>query len=132
MDVQGNVVQEIDAYSMKEVRNLVPGVRYRIHEKGEEDSLGIFVGFNASHDPVFNHLNISKPDGSRFKLKPSIELSYPSDHYTFHKSAETIKEENKRKSLGLIFESLIPGSGKESEKFGGRTRRRRIMSRYRR
>jgi hypothetical protein len=120
---------------MKEVApdNLVPGVRYRIHENGEEDSLGIFVGFNASHDPVFNQLNISKPDRSRFKLNPKIELRYPSDHYTFYKSAKTIKEENKRKSLGLVFESLIPGSGKESEKFGGRkrTRRRRIMSRYR-
>ena len=116
---------------MKEVRDLIPGVRYRIHENGEEDSLGIFVGFNASHDPVFNQLNVSKP-GGRFKLNPKIELRYPSDHYTFYKSAKTIKEENKRKSLGLVFESLIPGSGKESEKFGGRTRRRRIMSRYRR
>ena len=109
---------------MKEVRDLIPGVRYRIHENGEEDSLGIFVGFNASHDPVFNQLNISKP-GGRFKLNPKIELRYPFDHYTFYKSAKTIKEENKRKSLGLVFESLIPGSGKESEKFGGRKRTRR-------
>jgi hypothetical protein len=110
--------------------NLEPGVRYRIHDNGE-DTLGIFVGFNTSHDPVFNQLNISRPDGSRFKLNPTIELSYPSDDYTFFKSAKTIKEENKRKSLGLVLDGIVPGLGKEGKKFGGRTKRARIKHTYR-
>jgi hypothetical protein len=125
---------------MKEVAtdNLVSGVRYRIHENGEQDTLGIFVGFNASHDPVFNQLNISRPDGSRFKLNPTIELSYPSDHYTFYKSAETIKEDNLRQEMiKSILDPLAPGLGKEARNFFGgrrtrkRSRRRRVMSRYR-
>ena len=113
---------------MKEVapENLVPGVRYRIHDNGE-DTIGIFVWFNTSHDPVFNQLNISRPDGSRFKLNPTIELSYPSNDYTFFKSAKTIKQETNRKSLGLVLDGIVPGLGKEGKKFAGRrTKRRRV------
>jgi hypothetical protein len=109
------------------VDNLVPGVRYRIHEDGEEDTLGIFVGFNSSHVPVFNQLNISGPDGSRVKVNPTLQLRYPSDDYTFYKSAKTIKEENTRNSLKLALDGIVPGLG--NEKFGGRrkqTRRRRV------
>jgi hypothetical protein len=107
---------------MKEIapENLVPGVRYRIHDNGE-DTIGIFVGFNTSHDPVFNQLNISRPDGSRFKLNPTIELSYPSNDYTFFKSAKTIKNQNYLKS---ILNGIVPGLGKEGKKFAGRRTKR--------
>lgn len=104
--------------------NLSPGVNYRIHEDGEEDTLGIFVYFNESDDPVFNTLNISLPD-RRLKINPRLEVSYPSNHYTFFKSAETIKREKTQTSLGLVLDGIVPGLGKDGKKFAGRRTRKR-------
>jgi len=115
---------------MREVHvdELVQGVRYRIHANGEEDTLGTFVVFNANHVPVFNQLNISHLDG-RYKLNPTLELKYPSDHYTFYKSAKTIKDENKRHTLRVALDRLVPGLGDARNEFGGKrkTKRRRIV-----
>ena len=107
------------------------GVQYRINENGEnseKDTLGFFLAFNASDDPVFNKLNISLPN-RRLKLNPDLQIPYPSNHYTFFKSAKTIQEENRQNSIGLVLDEIAPGLGKDGKKFAGRRTRKRSRRR---
>ena len=117
MDVKGNELDVINAYSMQvHVDNLVRGVRYRIHHDSG-DKVGTFINHN-SFGPIFTDLIALYPVSRQ--PKPG---ALKRQTHTFYVSGDTLqREEHLRKTLN----GLIPGSSKYYTG-RGRTKRSKII-----
>jgi hypothetical protein len=115
-----------------QVADLIPGVIYRIHWNGHNnDMLGTFL-FHHHNRPCFTNVNYQNilfgDPGERPRKIDKHQIAFDPAHHTFYKSGKTINEENKRNSLGLVLDGIVPGLGKDGKKFAGTRRRKR--SRY--
>jgi len=75
-----------------ELEQLIEGYQYRIHsncQANELDTLGTYIGRNEHDEPMFNRLNMSNPDFTRYTHDPTLIISYRPELCTFIESGKT-------------------------------------------